>query len=472
MIEITNSAIIIRNKSSNVSGDKSYNGLVKKFSIYDEITHSYKNQIYTEIDNDIYLPATISQLTVEKLYPYKTVYKHINKYKITPIEIEMVNKPRSQEQIEAIEFLSNQYNHHKMVCSGTGIGKTFCSISAIAKLKMRTIVFVDTIVLAEQWKNQILEHSNLKDSDIIMISGAKSIEVAKNIDFKIIIAQHMTINGLLSKNQFALNDLMLELGIGIRIFDEAHTNYNNISKILSLSNVEHNIYLTATPGRSQWRESALWKTIFGTIPTYSGIKTDKAGHVQTIMLAYNSNPSVKNIEFCNTKRGFSQDKYASTILKFKFDIYFNTLIKIFNKFKLFDIERKIAIVLPSLNLINKTSEELLKIRPDLDVGILTSDTPKKDRIDTMKKRVFITTEKMFNKGIDISDLEIIINYVPFNSKIIAEQLIGRLRNVTGYAHTMIDVTDVGYEACIKHQISRKSVYKKKSAELTSIQQLL
>lgn len=472
MIEITNSGIIIRNKSAN-SDENSYKELVKKFSIYDEVTFSYKNPIFTEIDNDIYLPATIPSITIEKLYPHKQVYKHIQKYKMTPIEISMVNNPRSQEQIEVIEFLSNQYNHHKMVCSGTGIGKTYCSISAISRLKLRTIIFVDTIVLAEQWKNQILQHSNLKEDDIIMLSGAKSIETARNSDFKILIAQHMTIANFMSKDHFALNDLMLELGIGIRIFDEAHTNYNAICKILSLSNVEHNIYLTATPGRSQWRESKLWKSIFGKIPTYTrAADENNNGHVQTIMLSYNTNPTLKNVEFCNTKRGFSQDKYASTVFKFKFDIYFNTLVKILNKFNLFNCERKIAIVLPSLDLINKTHDELLKINSSLDIGILTSDTPKKDRINVMQRRIFITTEKMFNKGIDISDLEIIINYVPFNSKIIAEQLIGRLRNVTGYAHTMIDVTDVGYDACVKHQSSRKSVYKKKSFNVNVVKNLL
>jgi superfamily II DNA or RNA helicase len=49
----------------------------------------------------------------------------------------------------------------RLISLPTGSGKTFVTISAIQELKMKALIIVDKISLAEQWKNQFLLHTDL-----------------------------------------------------------------------------------------------------------------------------------------------------------------------------------------------------------------------------------------------------------------------------------------------------------------------
>lgn len=471
MIEFKNSNIIIRNKDLN-STPTSYKELTRKFSIYDEVEHKRKMEIFTEINDDIYLPGTVSKSVIENIYPLKKCV--VNKKIAEPSKItyNMVHQPRNDEQVEAIEFLTNIKNAestHRMVCSNTGIGKTYCSINAISRLGLKAIIIVNRMQLAEQWKDQFKLHTDLQDDDFVLISGSKSLEDAKTKDFKIAIAQHDTLSAAIAKDPNSINEFIQETGIGIRVFDEVHLHFLSTCRILSTTNVLYNIYLTATPSRSSWKERILWRLVFGNVETYYGHVHE--AHATTVMCKYDTKPTAGYVRYCTTKYGFSSTRYAGYVYKHCYDIYIDTLFKIFQKFKLSN--KKVAVVLPTIDLIEKTVADLKVAFPDAAIVNFSSKTTMSNRqVVLAENNIIVTTEKMFGTGTDLSDLEYMVNYVQFASKVTAEQLIGRLRNVDGYQHILIDVTDVGFDACVKHAYTRHSVYKKKSKQVINVNELL
>ena len=108
------------------------------------------------------------------------------------------------------------------------------------------MIIVDTSELALQWKRISFNHTNLKDEDIVIISGEASVtKEIKSQNGKVYIAIHRTLTNMLSNDLNSINNLMNKLGIGVRVFDEAHVNFNNVCMINALSNVEYTIYLTA-----------------------------------------------------------------------------------------------------------------------------------------------------------------------------------------------------------------------------------
>lgn len=464
MIEVKNSSIIIRNKSLHCL-PKSYSKLVNEFSVYDEVAHTRDTYIPLDIGDDIYLPATISINTISGIYPDKKVVYNDRSPDPEKIDISMINEPRPN-QIDAIYFLTSIETsdfRHRMVVANTGIGKTYCTINAISQIGVKAIIIVDRDILLEQWINQFCEHSTITRDDIFVISGAKSLEDIKTTNFKIAIAQHKTLTMAIKKDPNILNEIIIETGIGIRVFDEVHKNFISTCNNLSLCNVLYNFYLTATPNRSDWRESKLWHKVFDSVPKYVGV--EQQPHVKTIMLNYNTQPTYGMVAHCTTKYGFSDKRYAAYLLNHKFSVFYKSLRIILDSFKIIESGKKTAIILPLIDLINKTYE-CLTDDYCIDIGVLTSEIKnKKKRQEAMDKQIFIATESMFGTGMDVSDLEIVINYSPFASKVTTEQLIGRLRNNAGYEHILYDVTDIGFDKCTAHMRTRKSIYNKKSAEV-------
>ena len=196
-------------------------------------------------DGDVYVPASIGENRIR--YYFKDaefVKNYASTVKSAAMHYEMINKPRSDIQKEAIAFLSRMRSNNgprEMFLSlPTGTGKTFVTITMIGLLRKKAMVIVDSIELAEQWKSQFLKHSNLTEDKIKILSGRDSVEdaIKNNNKYYIYIAMHRTLGMLIEEDPNSINVLSNKLKIGTRVFDEAHVNFKNICKINSFSNVE------------------------------------------------------------------------------------------------------------------------------------------------------------------------------------------------------------------------------------------
>lgn len=467
MIEVNQNSIIIRDVK-----EEDFAKLNRKFSTFDHVSRQYVMPIYTTINSDVYLPRSVGVSFIESMFPDKTVQYNINTaVRWSRIEMNMKNKPRDDLQIAALNFLSKirstNDSHERFLALPTGKGKTFVTINMIQILKLRAIIMVDTLDLAEQWKNQIMFHSDVKEDEIGIISGHAALEKeCKLSDKKIYIGMLRTFSNAIDKDPNAVSKVMRKLKIGFRIFDEAHTSFQSVCNIVSLSDVDSTLYLTATPNRSNFSENTVYARVFKSVPYFDGKFIENDKYHTVILHKINTLPSYAVTLSMKTKYGFSLQRWAKYILEDAFKIYIDDLIdNIIKKFGLIEREKKVAILLPTLELIDKTEAALKEEFPDIDIGKFIGTIKKDDRSDALKHHFILTNDKMFGKAIDVPGLEILINYVQMASAVKTEQIIGRLRKIDGKNSILFDITDTGFSE-LKHQLlARKRFYKKKAKKI-------
>jgi len=470
MIEVGRNSIVVRDVNMESQDFKNIN---YNYSLYDRVLHKYTFSAFTVIDNDLYFPASIGQEEIKKYFKNKDV---ILNYKTTAkagtVTYNMKHEPRDELQKKAINFLMAMKNDNdkreRFLSLTTGSGKTYVTINVISKYKKKPLIIVDTLDLASQWKREFLNHTDLVDEDVIILSGQDSIDKEiKDKKGKAYIAIHRTLGNIISEDNNGINSLMSKLKIGIRVFDEAHVEFKNVCAINALSNVEYTIFLTATPSRSNFTDDHLYGKVFRKIPYFNGKDiTDEKYHT-VILYKMDSKPSFDEKLSVKTKYGFSASRWASYINNGGYEFFWNSLVEVFDKFKLKERNKKIAIMLPTIELIKKVQIDLEN--QGYDVGVFIGEVKKDKRVLELEKDIILTNDKIFDKGIDVEDLEILINFVPFASLVKTEQIIGRLRYGKDKASILIDVTDYGFDECIKQFKIRKRFYKKKAKKILDIE---
>jgi superfamily II DNA or RNA helicase len=470
MIEVNRNSIVVRNVDFESQDFKNLN---YNYSLYDKVLHKYTFSVFTKIDKDLYFPVSVGVEQIRRYFPKREVvvnYKTTAKAKNTSFN--MKHQPRDEIQKSAIEFLmkmsSDYENRERFLSLVTGTGKTYVTINVISKLKKKALVIVDTLELASQWKREFMNHTDLKEDDIVILSGADSIEKeSKDKSGEVYIAIHRTLGNMLSEDYNSINLLMSRLGIGIRVFDEAHVNFKNVCMINSLSNVEYTIFLTATPSRSNFSDDNLYGKAFRRVPYFNGKDIADEKYHTVVLYKMNTKPSFDEKLAVKTKYGFNAARWSSYVEKDGYEFFLETLMEIFEKFELVKRKKKIAIMLPTISLIKKVRESLKDV--GLEIGVFIGEIKKDEREEALKKPLILTNDKIFDKGIDVKDLEILINFVPLASIVKTEQIIGRLRYGEEKLSILIDVTDFGFDECVRQFKLRRRFYKKKAKKIIEIE---
>jgi superfamily II DNA or RNA helicase len=471
MIEVSRNSIVVRNVDLNSQEFKNMN---YNFSLYDRVLHKYTFSAFTVIDKDLYFPSSIGVETVKTYFKNHDV---ITNYKTTAkssaVSYSMKHAPRDELQTKAISFLmgmkDDDDNRERFLSLATGSGKTYVTINIASKFKKKPFIIVDTLELADQWKREFLNHTNLKKEEVVILSGNDSVEAEiKDKSGQVYIAIHRTLGNMMELDYNSINILMNKLKIGIRVFDEAHVNFKNVCMINALSNVEYTIFLTATPSRSGFTEDHLYGKIFRKIPYFNGKDINDDKYHTVILYKMDSKPSFDEKLSVKTKYGFNSSRWASYIEKGGYEFFWTTIDDIFEKFKLKDRDMKMAIMLPTISLIKKVETDL-KARGH-DPGIFIGEVKKSERVKALESKIILTNDKIFDKGIDVKDLEILINFVPFASLVKTEQIMGRLRYGKEKASILIDVTDFGFEECVKQFKLRRRFYKKRAKKILEIEE--
>lgn len=463
MIELSRNNIIIRNIDTTSSEFKK---LTYKFSLYDKLYRKYTFSAFFQEGDDIYLPSSIGLNEITQIFPKKEVQVNFNNVaKSKNVEYSMKSQPRDDLQKQALEFLikmkKDPETHSRFLSLATGSGKTYVTINLISKLRKKPMIIVDAIDLATQWKREFLKHTDLMDDDILILSGQESIDKEiLNPQKKVYIAVHRTLGNMMTNDVNSMNVLTNKLGIGIRIFDESHVEFGNICKINAFSNVEYTLYLTATPNRSNFNDDSLYAKVFGKIPFFNGKDMSSEKYHTVILIKMNSQPTFDEKLGIRTQYGFSQARWGSYMTSSGYETLFECLIEIIEKFNLTTRNKKTAIILPTIDLIKKVKEELIDKFPEMDIGTFIGEVSKKKRDAELDKMFILTNEKIFGKGKDVKDLEIVINFVPVGSVVVTEQILGRLRNNEGKSAILFDITDIGFDECVRQQKVRKRFYKK------------
>lgn len=456
----------------------------KALSVWDKGTFSYSMSFYkyNEENEELRIPSAFPFYLIKREIADKNNAEVIdcrtNVYKKDiNSTIEMKYSPRNNIQVKAIDFLNNNKDiSQKFLSLNTGDGKTFCSLYFVFRRKLKPIIFVSSNKLIEQWKEKAIEYSDIKEEEIYIISGKKSVEKIISMDnnegdnYRLIIASHKTIISQMEKMQLILE----KLKVSIKIFDEAHLDMENIFKI-NVSTDYPTLYLTATPSRSNQEENHVYQNMYKEIVKFKSdnrsIVERKEKYHNAFIFKFNSNPSEEFIADFKKKsrtRGFNIPMYTSYIMEYNYDIYLSMIYKLIHDiiFNNGNTIRKTVILVKSIDLLESLKadieEKLEDDKIDISVSRFHSKVPKKEKEASLDSNLIFSTDSSLSTAIDIPNLEVVLSLIPTSSEVLTTQMLGRLRYIEGKEVYYFDLVDKGFKECVNQLYKRKkNVYLKR-----------
>lgn len=441
------------------------------FTIYDPVRHVsfFKGIEYDEENKDLYLPRGLDIYWLEhNLACEASLDRDKDKYEYTSEPILLKELPRDDVQKEALRFVLGKgeysYTANKSQLSvnlDTGKGKTYVTVASISMWCIKTIIITYSIGLLTQWKEKILSYTNLTNKNIYLIEGASSIRNIMNRDisnYSIFLVSHSTLKSYGDTYGWdKVSELFKYLKVGLKVYDEAHLNFDNLLKIDYHTNTYKTLYLTATPARSNSEENDIFKLAFKTVPKIDLFDEETDPHTDYIAIHFNSHPSPVVISQCKNAYGLNRTKYTDYLSTNKyFQNMCHIIIDIINK-----IDGRTLIYIGTNNAIMNVYNWIGENYPEIinDVGIYSSlitDVSKREM--ELSKRIILSTTKSCGAGKDIPELKCtVILDEPFKSEILAKQTIGRLRaSNTKY----IDLVDNGFYYTKKYFQFKKPLFLK------------
>lgn len=434
-------------------------------------TYKYFGIYYDENKKKLYLPRGIDVWMVEKLIG-QTANVHINES--NPYDkydgFRISNLPRDEDQKKALRFMLGQgeYRHvatksQLSVNLNTGKGKTYLAIATIVFSGMKSMIIMYSENLIKQWKNEILKYTNLNQKQICVIEGSGSIHrlLAKNDNNAVIyLVTHGTLKSYGDKYGWDKVGYLFEyLKVGIKIFDEAHQNFENILMIDYFTNVYKTYYLTATSLRSSEDENRVYQLSFKNVPSIDLFNQDEDPHTIYTAIKFNSKPSAIEKSKCQNQYGLDRNKYTNYLVNKP--IFYDIMVILMNIIlKRTFAGYKCLIYIGTNNAIDKVYQWMSKNYPELygQIGILSTLVSDEDRANAVHKRIILATTKSAGAGLDIKGLKLtIVLAEPFKSEILARQTLGRTRDRdTEY----IEFVDMGFSQCSRYYTQKKPVFLK------------
>jgi len=322
----------------------------------------------------------------------------------------------------------------------TGSGKTVIAIHAICKRKQPTLFLVNTIELANQFRERLLQFTDIDPANVGLIGDGKY-EIR---DVSVGILQTMT----------KLDDDKIEKinsHFGQVFVDEVHiVPANTFFAAMSKLRQKYRFGLTATP----FRADGLTDVIFFT--------TGKIVH-QIDPREAEGHLIIPDIEYVETDYKFplfDSSEHSVMLTDMATDKARNQLI--IDKYKEVGVERQSVFISHRVAQL----EELAKHIPNC--AILTSKLTKKKRADIMDRlqknelKAVLTTYGLFSTGIDVGTLEVVYQCTPMRSPRWVIQTAGRLKRKAKGKDTalVVDFVDKKISMLRNQYYARRTTWKK------------
>jgi superfamily II DNA or RNA helicase len=430
------------------------NWYLKAYTAIDKFSQKEIPCGYLVDNNKLYLPKGSIISKLESILGIKAVYNsESDPYENMNKQFKSLYDPRDKLQEDSIEFLIKDTNHQLALNLSAGYGKSFCVAYSSTELNERTIIITHNESIKQQWINTYSKMFNYGNKDLMNIAGSSIMEgiIDDTISpANVYFVNHQTLRSYLSQyNGYALHKFFKKLNVGIKVYDEAHLEFANIILIDFFSNTKRAWYLTATFDRSDKTESICFKRAFSSVSTFGEFESKEQfqKHVIYHVVNINSRISPKDRAKVAGYQGLTGASYA----KYAFftdqnNTAYNAILIILNKVK--DIEGKILIFVSLIDAVDNVAKKIKKDFPDKSIGVFHSKIDKDEKESSIKKDIIISTIKSCGTGRDIPGLRIIISTEPIASKVIAEQMIGRLRPYAKDKDTyFFDLIDVCLPPC-------------------------
>ena len=450
----------------------------KRYSKWDDVCHRYEPISYYYENNILYLPrGTDINKLASLLHTRNVVY---GKREDKPLRIpkyEFKGTPKSSIQADATKFLlsverfagSDKYSQ-KGLNLDTGEGKTFATICNVINRQLRAMIIVDAIKLKKQWMNEFMKFSSITEDRLFDIDSSDTMIKLMNepkLNYDVFFINHQTLSSYAKQyGWLAVRKFMIKLGIGIKVFDEAHLFFKNTLLIDFFSNCRFTIYLTATFGRSDKREAYLYNDAFANVYRFgeeTSTYSDKVRHTIYIPAFFSSNIDIGELYRLTTNHGFSKDRYIEYVIKRdKGHWCLSNMLSLLDE--ALEREGKVLVIGTTIESCEEIKKKIEK-RFGKDLAIDTVHSKQKKSFESVidNNRVIVSTVKSVGKGLNIPKLRSIINLEPIASKIIFIQLLGRLRRYnpdTDESTYFYDLIDTSIPRCIEFYDLKKPAIEK------------
>jgi len=442
--------------------------LERKFRFWDEVyfREYYKGIKYIESEHKLYIPRSIDLDWVSRIIGSKPKFiDGYDKYDKNG-DILMQTMPRDDDQKTAMRFVLGlgEYERYReyprqMLALNTGKGKTFVAVSTLAFTMIKGIIIAPNIGWLDQWKDKILEYTDIKPNEIYMIQGSPTIARILNgrdmSKFKVFLASTATLKAYAEKNGWGyITDLFKKIKVGYKIYDEAHLAFDSIMAIDYATNTYKTLYLTATPGRSDEKENEIYQLYINQVPMIDLFHPDEDPRTQYIAFKYNSRLNAREQGKCISKYGFNKNNYCNQVIHK--ENFHNILHIVMDMIK--RVNGKTLIYIATNDAILFIYNWITINYPEYagNIGIYTSiNSEKKAAKD---KFIILSTTKSCGAAEDIDGLKMTVQLAePMKSKILSRQSLGRTRA----RHTVyLDIIDMSTPATKSYYLQRLPLFNK------------
>lgn len=400
----------------------------------EENKEKYDKYILYENETYIFLPRLISNFIKNNKY----IYQKDNNFIPSTIDGFKFTSILNDQQKYLMDEIINIYNENGFI-NGVfhlrcGIGKTVCSIYISSILNKKSLVVISMGKILEQWKEEFLKHSDLKEEDIGLIKG----NVFDVENKKIIITTPQTLASKIKNDYKSFYLKFRDLGIDLIFFDECHQLGQKYVSSTLLFNTKNIIGLSATPYLVDEKE-VLFKSIFND----TLIKNNNYDYIPTIKFyKYNSGLGKENGYKLNflQKKNFILGKSRYDKLLLSSETQLNSILEITKKESVDG--NRIIIICNTVKQLELIYNKLVK--ENLSPTKLYS---KKNVIDKENDKIIIAIYKYASLAFDYKELNRLILSIPLLGKKSLIQSIGRiLRKCEGKTDTIVyDLIDIDKE---------------------------
>ena len=375
-------------------------------------------------------------------------------------------QPKSEQDL-VLRDLKEEFRHkNSAVCNmPAGRGKTFVFFRLAYELRRRAIIFLKTNILLEEMVAKLKGYTDIKNKNIAIISNSSDIyeleESLKHDDeLDFVLLTHAMFREIVKKPDGfrTLMSICARAGISMKCFDEADLETQNVFFMELRSSIQCSIYLTATFYKSSKDENRAFQFAFHEQKRIGAdYYKDFEKRRDATVYKFNSNPSPKEVrswEIFGTG-DFNVFNYADYLIKRKYYEVAEAITPVIDEIKGFLKDRPET---TSVIFLNKSEKDIVELfiekvlveihGIDRDViGIVNSKVGNdKLKKQNKQKQLIVTTMQSLGRGVDMSNMILILNLAAHASGRDFEQLLARLGReggIDGFYRELVD------EGCFK-----------------------
>lgn len=448
--------------------------LERSLTYYDKVTHtSYPKFIYDKNEQTLFIPRGYDPFLLEQ-WNGKPIDIIENTSTPQKINFSLKLEPRDEDEEKAIRFLVGEEEFkslhnasQKVLIMPTGAGKTFSAIAAIHKLQERALIIMRTQNLKEQWEQKFKQYTNMGGPNIVELHSSTQLrgymKKKPSINQKVFISTRSLLISYCDRyGTSALAEVLDRMGIGIKVFDEAHQEYTRTLFLDYVTNVRRTFYLTATFQLSNYIENMVFQRSFNIVPKLKIKQNQDHRHIVYIAVLFNSHPNtMEDVRVTGKKRGF--DRYAYIDYELEKGCLEKEVRYVMEHFL---IQKKLEGKTLILSSKKATCDYFKEVSDSVMGGSVRSCSFHTDnRVEDYKGYDIISaTSGMLGTGEDIPGIRFMLNTEPFASLPNADQFSGRLRPYDGgkKATFYVEFIDIGFPKAMEWYTRRQKILKKKA----------